>query len=239
MKKFLISILAILLGILTYFIVFNNIPIGNWKNKNINDIKNLNAKLDEQIDIAKQLNNQEYLTSKDNLELAIKNLKIAKEKYQSKVSYLANNVELGVVKIKYYKIERLWITLENYAKKENVELKMDVRGDSTTEGVYDLDITLVGDYIGITDFIYRIEKDDTLGFKILNFKMLPNSMASTTQENTTTTNSVANAATNEVQREEVPNVDKYVNSNNSVTTSGDTSKLRATFKIEGVGIEFN
>ena len=55
MRKFLISILIILLMILACFLILNDIPIGNWKNKNIDDIKQLNANLDEQIEIAKEL----------------------------------------------------------------------------------------------------------------------------------------------------------------------------------------
>ena len=167
MKKFLISVLAILLAFLTYFLVMEDVPIGNWKNKNVQDIKNLNSKLDEQIDIAKQINHQEYPQAIENLETSIEGLKVAKEKYENKLKYISENVELGVVEIKEYKIERLWIALENYAKEEGIELKLDVVATSTDD-VYDLNITLVGEYMGIMDFIYDVEKDDTLGFKILN-----------------------------------------------------------------------
>lgn len=244
MKKFLISILVILLMVLTYFLVLREIPIGNWKNKNIDYIKNLNSELNEKIDTATKLNDQEYPDSIANLETAIKNLKIAREKYQSKLNYMSDNVELGVVQIKEYKIERLWVTLGNYAKEENVELKMDIVGNSVEDGVYDLEITLIGEYIGITDFIYDIEKDDTLGFKILNFKILPNATAQTTETQKTTSTEVGKIETNvnNIQKEDTSNVDNYVNSvanSTTNTTNVDTSRLRATFRIEDVGIEFN
>lgn len=252
MKKFLISILVILLMVLTYFLVLKDITIGSWKNKNVGNIKELDSKLNEQIDTATKLNNQKYPDSIANLETAIKNLKIAKEKYQSKLNYMSDNVELGVVQIKEYKIERLWVTLGNYAKEENVELKMDIVGNSVEDGVYDLEITLIGGYIGITDFIYDIEKDDTLGFKILNFKILPNATAQTTETQKTTSTEVGKIETdvNNIQKEDTSNVDNYVNNvangtnttnsnTNTNTTNVDTSKLRATFKIEDVGIEFN
>ena len=58
MKKFLISILVILLLILTYFIILKNVTIATWKSKSINDIKNANNELNAQIDMAKQINKQ-------------------------------------------------------------------------------------------------------------------------------------------------------------------------------------
>lgn len=212
MKKFLISILVILLLILTYFIILKNVTIATWKSKSINDIKNANNELNAQIDMAKQINNQEYPQSIEKLENSIRNLKVAKEKYETKLSYVSDNAELGVVEIKEYKIERLWITLENYAKDNGLDLQLDLL-DTSTADKYDLDITIIGGYIGITDFIYDIEGDDTLGFKIQNFKLTPNT---TTTENTS-------------EEEE----------NGQTSTSVDTNTLKATFKIEGVGIEFN
>ena len=230
MRKFLISILIILLMILACFLVLNDIPIGNWKNKNIDDIKQFNANLDEQIEIAKELKNQQYPTSIENLQTSIDALKTTKERYQSKVSYITDNVELGVVEIKEYKIERLWVTLGNYAKENGVDIQMDLL-DTTTQDVYDLNITLIGGYIGITDFIYDIEKDDTLGFKILNFKILPNAMAEAIEN--------SNTETEDTQTEDEPDIDKYTNENTTTLTSEDLNTLRATFKIEGLGIVFN
>ena len=212
MKKFLISILVILLLILTYFIILKNVTIATWKSKSINDIKNANNELNAQIDMAKQINNQEYPQSIEKLENSIRNLKVAKEKYETKLKYVSENAELGVVEIKEYKVERLWITLENYAKDNGLDLQLDLL-DTSTADKYDLSITLLGGYIGITDFIYDIEGDDTLGFKIQNFKIAPN---------TSSTNNGSGEETNE-----------------QPTTSVDTNVLKATFTVEGVGIEFN
>ena len=112
------------------------------------------------------------------------------------------------VEIKEYKIERLWIALENYAKKEGIELKLDV-ADTNVADVYDLNVTVKGEYIQITDFIYDIEKDDTLGFKILKFKMTPAAITTTTKTET---------------GEEV--------------TVTNYDWLTATFEIKSVGIDF-
>lgn len=229
MKKVLISILIVLIMILTFFVVFKNINIGEWKSKNINDIKNLNSELEQKIDNAKQLNNQDYPNEVNKLDDSMEKLKIAKKKYQNKMEFVSGNVDLGGVSIKNYKIERLWIALENYAKNENVELKLEVV-DATSKGLYDLNITVAGEYIGITDFIYDIEKDDTLGFKILNFKLTPY-VATATTNNNTNNNTTSNTKNTDDQNQTTQTT--------TSTTSVRVDKLTATFKIEGVEIEFN
>lgn len=229
MKKVLISILIVLIVILTFFVVFKNINIGEWKSKNINDIKNLNSELKQKINNAKQLNNQDYPNEVNKLDDSMEKLKIVKKKYQNKMEYVSGNVDLGGVSIKNYKIERLWIALENYAKNENVELKLEVV-DAASKGLYDLNITVAGEYIGITDFIYDIEKDDTLGFKILNFKLTPY-VATTTTNNDTNNNTTSNTKNTDDQNQTTQTT--------TSTTSVRVDKLTATFKVEGVEIEFN
>lgn len=229
MKKVLISILIVLIMILTFFIVFKNISIGEWKSKNINDIKNLNSELEQKINNAKQLNNQDYPNEVNKLDDSMEKLKIAKKKYQNKMEYVSGDVDLGGVSIKNYKIERLWIALENYAKNENVELKLEVV-DAASKGLYDLNITVAGEYIGITDFIYDIEKDDTLGFKILNFKLTPY-VATTTTNNNTNNNTTSDTNNTNDQNQTTQTTPS--------TTSVRVDKLTATFKVEGVEIEFN
>lgn len=229
MKKVLISILIVLIMILTFFVVFKNINIGEWKSKNINDIKNLNSELEQKINNAKQLNNQDYPNEVNKLDDSMEKLKIVKKKYQNKMEYVSGNVDLGGVSIKNYKIERLWIALENYAKNENVELKLEVV-DAASKGLYDLNITVAGEYIGITDFIYDIEKDDTLGFKILNFKLTPY-VATTTTNNDTNNNTTSNTKNTDDQNQTTQTT--------TSTTSVRVDKLTATFKVEGVEIEFN
>ena len=221
MKKFLISVLIFLFTVLAFFAIFRNISIGQWTSKNINDVKSSNDKLNEKINYAKQLNNQEYPEQISKLDTATEKLKVTKEKYKSKLDYISEDINLDVVKVKHYKVEKLWITIENYAKQEEVELKLDILDTSTT-GVYDLNVTVVGEYIGITDFIYDIEKDDTLGFKILNFKMIPG--VQVTQEST---------------QEDTKTDSNDNNKTNTTVTTVNVDKLTATFKIEDVAIEFN
>ena len=221
MKKFLISIVTVLLLILTYFVVFKNISIAKWTSKNFKDVQNLDNSLDEKINTAKQLNNQEYPDKVSTLEKSIKQLKIAKERYEAKVENAPEGIDISVVKTKEYKIERLWIAFQNYALAEEIELKLEIVDTSVT-GLYDINVTAVGEYSGIADFVSDIEKDDTLSFKILNFKLLPSALATTTE--TTKTSDEKNDNKTEDQTQ---------------TTTVTVDKLTATFKIENVAIDFN
>lgn len=228
MKKILISILLILSALLTYFAVVKHISFFGWRSNNFADVKDEKINLDNQINAAKQINNQEYLSSVEGLETSIDEYKKTKLKYEAKTANISDDTEIGIVKIKNYKIERIWVILQNYAKKEKIELELNLL-DTTTSNVYDLDVTLLGDYIGITDFLYDIENDDTLGFKITNFKLLPSTVTTTTTKSDNTT-SGNNNTTEE---------NKNTNNTTTSTTSVSVSKLKATFKIEEVGIEFN
>lgn len=249
MKKVLISILVVLLIIAVYFVGFKNISIAKWKSKSVKDIKNLNEELDLDIDEAKTLNNQKFPEAIAKVEESIESLQKTKQRYETKASYIeGENVELGTVSVKKYKIERLWIALGNYAKKEGVTLQLDITS-ATKEGMYDLNITLFGEYIGITDFLYDIEKDDTLGFKIVGFKLTPSTETTSSSSTTTTSTSTSNTnnqSKNITDRDtgDKADISNYVSGSTSsgtstTTTSVDVTNLKATFKIENVGIDFD
>ena len=64
----------------------------------------------------------------------------------------------------------MWTRIGNYAKDYHITLKMQVANGST-KGVYNLIITAVGKYHDVASFIYAIENDSRLGFKIEDFSM--------------------------------------------------------------------
>jgi len=226
MKKLLISILMILLVALIYCLMFQNISIGTWKSKSFKSLKDSNDYLNNRINIATETKNLNYPKAVEDLETSVKKFKKTKDSYETKTTNISENVELGVVQIKQYKIERLWITLENYAKDRNVELILDLVESNASAveqmgaTLYDLNITVLGDYINITDFISDVEKDDTLDFKILNFKLTPNVLASVEVEDTDKTDDAENSEEKK-----------------QTTTYRVEDGLKATFRVEGVGIE--
>ena len=214
MKKILILILIILLGVIAYMIVYKNIEIGNWKSTNLEELKALKMNLDDKIKQARELNETEYTNKIDELNKSTKQLKRTKETYETKMKYLDEDLELGLIKVKEYKIEYLWAIIQNYARDEGIQIKLDLIENGAND-LYNINITAKGNYKYITNFIEKVERDDTLDFKIEDFKLTP----------ITTTTSTGNSN----------------NGQNSTTqkVTADTTNLQATFTIKNVKIVLN
>ncbi len=214
MKKILILILIILLGVIAYMIVYKNIEIGNWKSTNLEELKALKMNLDDKIKQARELNETEYTNKIDELNKSTKQLKRTKETYETKMKYLDEDLELGLIKVKEYKIEYLWAIIQNYARDEGIQIKLDLIENGAND-LYNINITAKGHYQYITNFIEKVERDDTLDFKIEDFKLTP----------ITTTTSTGNSN----------------NGQNSTTqkVTADTTNLQATFTIKNVKIVLN
>ena len=225
MKKILLLVIIVLLLIAVCFAIFKGIPF--IKIKSINDIKSASNNLDQDVEEANRLANQEYPSKVQTLEDAIKNLKLAKQEYENKNPYSGEQVNIGALEVKTYKIHYLWTILGNYRKDENVRsLNLDLKSTQTSD-VYDLQFTLVGNYISITDFLYDIEDDEELKFQIKDFNITKtdNKVATTKVTNTTenTTNTTNTTATNK-----------------TTNTTSDNSEggtiLKATFTVQNIGI---
>ena len=65
----------------------------------------------------------------------------------------------------------MWTKIGNFARDENVVIKMDLVQSGSSSNLYTLNFTVTGEYSSITNFIYDIENDSKLGFKIDEFKM--------------------------------------------------------------------
>ena len=96
----------------------------------------------------------------------------AKDKY---LKLTASSTETEILKAtmqEVYQIDFLYTTVGNHAKSKSVwtEMKI-VPGDY--DGVKDIKFTVEGSYVGITDFIYEIENNSKLNFRIKEFKLLP------------------------------------------------------------------
>lgn len=234
MKKILISILVVLLLILTYVILAKGINIGFIKIDSISSIKSESAKLDEDLNKANELSNKTYPTEVEGLEEAIRKLKISKQEYENKKLYSTENEALGTVEIKTYTIHYLWTILGNYREDRDVRsLTLDLKS-TENEDVYDLEFTLVGNYISITDFLYDIEDDEELNFEIKNFRI---SSEITTQGNSSTEDEVEETEENKnnILSNNI-NTNKQNETSNVATQKTDGTVLQATFTVENVGI---
>ena len=71
-----------------------------------------------------------------------------------------------------YKNDYLWTKIGSYATKNGVELQTNVTSSSSgIPAQYDISFTTIGEYLSTSEFIYAIENDSNLGFKIENFRL--------------------------------------------------------------------
>lgn len=194
MKKILISIIIILLIGLGYIIGVKSLSIGQLKLESVGDIKNASASLDQKFNTSKEISAKTYPKSIEDLDKVVRDLKTAKQQYQAKT---LNNPDvqsnLGIIQVEKYNIEYLWTIIGNYATKNGVTLTLDIKSTSAQD-VYNLNFSLEGKYIGITDFIYSLEDDSELKFEIKDFKI--------SSDKITTKNTATNVTDNEVTSNE-------------------------------------
>jgi len=254
-KKILISIIIILLIGLGYTIGVKSLSIGQLKLESVGDIKNASANLDQKFNTSKEISAKTYPKSIEDLDKVVRDLKTAKQQYQAKT---LNNPDvqsnLGIIQVEKYNIEYLWTIIGNYATKNGVTLTLDIKSTSAQD-VYNLNFSLEGKYIGITDFIYSLEDDSELKFEIKDFKI--------SSDKITTKNTATNVTDNEVASNEngdnqesnnTVNDNSKTNSNSTNTNQQDTTAknsqdnteskgdgitLYATFTVENVGINLN
>ena len=101
-------------------------------------------------------------------------MQTAKSEYLRYTNLSSDEEILDAMEEKSYAIEFLWATLGTHARKEGVNLKFEIISSSTgANDVNDIKFTVDGSYIAITNFIYAIENDTDLNFRIQNFKLLP------------------------------------------------------------------
>lgn len=224
MKKLLISILIVLLLSLCFLAVSNGIKIGGVNILGVSEIKNKSQALDENIEKATKLASTDYPNALTQMETDMKKLEEEKKNYEDMVTVSSSEDVQATSQFQKYEIEYLWTAVGNHATSEGVVLKMDiVRG--TGENNYNLNFTVNGSYIGITDFISSIENDSVLGFKIEEFKMTPGNSTTDLQatfvcKDITIKEIAENIETNNTNNQQQVN---NTNTTNSTTSNTNTN----------------
>ena len=172
MKKILISLLIILLLALNCFAILKGIKIFGIDILSIGQIKEKNDNLDAKIAQATTLASTDYPKVLSEMETNLKKLEEEKKNYEDMVTISTNDQVQLANQYQKYEVEYLWTIIGNHATKEGVIIKIDIVAASG-ENNYNLNFTVTGSYIGITEFISDIENDSALGFKIENFSMKP------------------------------------------------------------------
>lgn len=174
MRKILLVVILILLLVFGYILLVKGIKIGGIQISSIMQIDENSKKLEVKTQDLNSLIDNEYPKKRSELEQASNKMQDAKQKYLDETN-LSTDAEIQkALQIESYDIERLLVKIGNHAKTEGVNLKFVLNESSTgSNETKDIAFTVNGGYIGITNFIYAIEDDEELDFRIYNFKLVP------------------------------------------------------------------
>ncbi len=166
MRKVLISILLGLSVVWTiYFMIYGVEALGV---KGFIGLKEENELLEKKIENLQKTINSNYKNALVTLDSTKDTLIDSKTEYENQAEL--SSLNSANYTSEKYEIDYLWTRLGNFAKDEKIVIKMDVQ-DTKIDDLYDLQFTAAGPYSGITQFIYDIENDSDLGFKIDDFTM--------------------------------------------------------------------
>ena len=174
MRKILMIIIIILLLVLGYFILEDGIKIGNFRILGVKQIEEESQNLKTSIESINNLIDVEYPKKIAELKNASNNMQESKSEYLQLTNLSTDEQILEAMKKKSYAIEFLWTKVGLHARKEGINLKFEIVSSSIgASNANDIKFTVDGSYIAITNFIYAIENDTELNFRIENFKLLP------------------------------------------------------------------
>ena len=225
MRKLLISILLILLIVMTVLCVKNGINIGPLHVLGVTQIQDANGELTRKIAEAKNTNDN-YANKLTEIKDLITDLGEARSEYLQTINVSTESEIREATQTKNYTIEYLWSQVGNHATQEGVNIRMDVVS-GVDENTKNLNFTVSGNYLAITNFITELENDSSLQFTIDEFSMtqnqctfvvrdvfIRNETTMTSQNNTiTNTNATTNTTTNTTNNTASTN---SVNNNNTV-----------------------
>ena len=187
MKDILITVISILLTVVIIICMVKGLTVGSFRILSISNIKQESLNLDNEVDELNNLKNVTYKKKIDDLQTATKDLTTAKQKYLDLAS-VSSDEEIQEANLEQtYAMEFLWNKVGSYATKEGVILKWDV-SSTGVNNKYTLNFTTTGSYVGVISYIYALENDSDLAFRIENFKMTASG------ENVTATFTVNNVA---------------------------------------------
>ena len=174
MRKILFSIIIVLLAVGTYFLLVEGLSIGNLHVYSISGIQELGDSLNNKIDQATELTTVTYKSENQSLNDALESLQSKREEYENKLA-TSNQEEIEKAETtKKLEIQYVWAIIGNYATSNGLKLTLNLKNTSTgLTGQKDLDFILEGTYNGIKNFLYNLEDDENLGFKIEDFSLVP------------------------------------------------------------------
>lgn len=180
-----IMVLLLLIGS-CLLIIFGSEKFITDKFETVSELKQASEELEKNYIFLQKAVSQDMPSKKKILSSTIEQYETTKTEYEQVTAQYAilNSIESLEQGKDIYDVDFLWTIVGNYATEEGVNLKFDVTRNTTSPQAYnndsedyvvcDLNFTVTGPYINLTDFIYDIEDDDRLNFEINNFSMEEN-----------------------------------------------------------------
>lgn len=174
MKQYItIAILTLVLILLiscTTWVTIETIQIGNLSFLSIDAMQNKNIELETETVQLSALQSV-FNTAKTNLENAQQSYKEARDEYnsisQEDIEYIKE-----ATKQDHYYVEWLWIVLGEYALDNKLTLNViDPRKGSEESNQGTVQIQLEGRYQDVANFVFEVENDAELKFKLDNMSM--------------------------------------------------------------------
>lgn len=166
-----VTFLIILISIaLMIYIGTQGIKIGSFEVLSIAQLIDKNQQLEEIIEEASKLTSTNYPENITTLEETYEKYRIQKQKYEQ-LAGTTKETNDKVYETKQYDIGYLWRILGNYATKRNLNLGIKVQKNSNSSSSYNIEFSVNGKYVNISQFITDIENDSDLYFRIYNFEM--------------------------------------------------------------------
>ncbi len=177
MRKILLIFVTILIALVFCIIVLWGTQIGKFRIYSYDEIVAVSKEKTSLLSALDSKNVSEYNKTLKSLQTAVQTYEKTKNEYDKLVQEGKIDENAVYNSIDLYEVEDLGEKIRNYAKEKNVILNLDVIPSTTSTSISsdyvmcDLSFKVSGEYIAITDFVYSIEDDDTLGFEIKNFAL--------------------------------------------------------------------
>ena len=169
-KKLLLVVLCGLLIYGIYTAVQNGIVLGSLEIPSYHALVEGNATVDEKIEELEKLNSSTYPDNE-------RRLQSKRKSEYDELALTASAEEIAEAnKREQYMLDFLWMKIGTYANSNNVKIKIE---PETNTPVLDFDVS--GQYISIVNFIYDLENDAELAFRVNNIVMQGGSSDSVTK----------------------------------------------------------
>ena len=171
MKNIIFSVVTLLLIALCIIAISRGITIGSVKILSVGQIKEQSTAVKSKQTETNNLNTSKYNSALSELEEAKKKLETSRQEYYDIASTSTDEEIEKANVLQTYSMEYLWERVGSHATDSGVNLQMDILPSDTQDRSV-LSFEVSGTYIAIRNFVYALEDDKNLAFRIENFKLI-------------------------------------------------------------------